>query len=239
MKFCVYGLFDPRNDELRYVGYTGNVSQRLQLHCRNSKLIINNHKNNWIKSLKKINLLPQLFIFEKYNDISDALNAEIDLIAYFRSIGCDLTNATHGGEEAFIYPRSEESRLKTSIASTGRKHTAETKARISNSLKGIKRNHSEEHKKKISESLTGRNGSPKSEETKEKLRLVNLGRQVNDSTKVKAVKNNKSYKLTKENIIEIKELYTNNFSKKKIAELFNISVSHVWRIVNNQTGKYL
>lgn len=240
MSFCVYGLIDPRTNELRYVGFTKNSKNRIAQHCRPSKLKANSYKNNWIKSIRANGLFPQIYILETYNSKEEALQAEIDLIAYYKWIGCQLTNVTKGGDEGADYFRSEKIRSNISKSSLGRKHTENTKKRISSSLTGIKRNHSEEHRKKISAALSGRKLPSMLQETKRKLSSLRKGQKAKEEDKLKSVKNNKNYKLTKENIINIKKLYqSKKYSQKEIAELFGISSSHASKIINNKSGKYL
>ncbi len=83
--FYIYGLIDPRNGELRYVGKTNNLSVRFKRHCYATSL--GTHKSSWIKSLKRLNLEPQLLVLEEYSQESASLSAEQELIAYYRSIG--------------------------------------------------------------------------------------------------------------------------------------------------------
>src|SRR6266404_1076008 len=116
MSYFVYGLIDPRNGELRYVGEAKNMKNRLAKHMTPSQLIGFNHKKNWIKLLKTEGLKPEMIMLEEHPTLKSALEAEIDLVAYFKAIGCDLTNGTEGGE--------------------GNIPTEETKRKISQTLKG-------------------------------------------------------------------------------------------------------
>lgn len=240
-KYYVYGLFDPRNSNLRYVGYTKNsIKERLAAHCKDSSLKINNHKNNWIKLLMLNNSIPEIFILETYDSKEEALQSEIDLIAYYKYIGCSLTNVTKGGEDG-THILTIDSKEKISKSSKGRKHTQKTKEKISKTLTGIKRIHSPEHRAKISKTLTGKpTGRKLTQETIDKLKLINTGKITTEENKIKQVSNNKSYKLNEEKRIKIREMYaTKNFSMKKIGIVFGISVSHVRRVIKNITGKYL
>lgn len=240
MIFYVYGLIDPRNNELKYIGFTNNIKERLNSHCRESRLKTNSHKNNWIKNLKNIGMKPQIYPIENYNIEEEALQAEIDLISYYKYIGCNLTNVTKGGDKGAVYERTDEVKQKISKSVTGRKHLEETKIKISKTLTGIKRNHSKEHREKISATLTGRKCKRPSEETIEKLRIANIGKKINEEIKNKAVNNNKSYKLNKNDILNIKELYnTGNYTQFELGKLYNVRASHISRIINNKSGKYL
>ena len=241
MTFYVYGLIDPRDLNLRYVGYTAStLKKRVGQHCQPSKLKTNSYKNNWIKSIKLTGLLPEIYMIEAHETKDEALLAETELIAYYKYIGCELTNVTDGGEEGAIYVRTDAVKDKISKSCKGRKHTEEAKIKISNSLAGIKRTHSDEHKVKLSIALKGRKAPEKSLETREKLRIARKGKITSEYIKVRAAQNNKSYKLTQDDIKNIKMLYASKqYKQKELGELFNISIAHVCRVVNNKTGKYL
>jgi hypothetical protein len=93
----VYGLYDPRTDELRYVGKThGKLNDRLSSHIFESR----EHKNKracWIKSLTKLNLRPVIKLIQETEDyLVDLL--EMHYIEYYKSIGCKLTNMQPGGD---------------------------------------------------------------------------------------------------------------------------------------------
>ena len=53
----IYILKDPTTNEIRYVGKTNNLKQRLNQHLY-SKKDTNRHKVNWIEKLKKQNKKP-------------------------------------------------------------------------------------------------------------------------------------------------------------------------------------
>ena len=162
------------------------------------------------------------------------------MFSYYKYIGSSLTNVTAGGEKGAIYERTPKIREKMSKSSFGRKHTEKTKEKISKTLTGIKRNHSKEHREKISKTLTGRKGKIVSFETRQKLSKAKLGQKHTEQNKISIVENNKSYKLNKNNLYEIQELYeSGNFTQAEIGKMFNIAASHVSRIIHNKTGKYL
>jgi hypothetical protein len=62
----IYILEDPRNSIPRYLGKSNNPINRLKAHigeALNGKKF--DHKNNWIRSLLKINLKPEIFILDE------------------------------------------------------------------------------------------------------------------------------------------------------------------------------
>jgi hypothetical protein len=124
----IYGLLDPRTEQLRYIGKTKNsLSKRLSQHIHDSKKRTT-HRGSWIKSLAVLDLLPLVVEFDAV--IGDGCAEEIAAIGIARSLGCRLTNATAGGEGATGH--SEEALEKMRAAHRNRPPASpETRARIS------------------------------------------------------------------------------------------------------------
>lgn len=229
----VYGLYDPRTDELRYVGQTiKSLEKRLSIHiyqCKNIK----NHKCNWIKSLLELNLSPVIKGIEVVNSASkDHLNRslidrEVIIISENTSTH-NLTNLTNGGEGCFGYKHTEEDKQKISKLLKGRKYSEETKKKIGEKSKG--RYHTELTKQKISNSLKGDKnsfyGKKHSEETRKKIS--------ENHHDVKA-ENNPSSKLTWGIINEVRDLYLNGVIRKDIVRSHNIPNSTLGSILQNRS----
>jgi hypothetical protein len=113
----IYGLCDPRNGELRYVGKTRNPRRRLSRHTTELK---NDYRSNWIRSLLSDGFKPEMFIIE---DVSDDKwdEAERFWISYFKYIGANLTNLSGGGRGVYGLSPSTETKLKLHEANKGRK----------------------------------------------------------------------------------------------------------------------
>lgn len=91
----IYGLADPRTQELRYVGFTTkSLETRLTQHIAAAKRPGKTYLKTWIKSVG----LPIIFEIETIPTNELWQEAEKFHIAYFRSIGCNLVNGTIGGE---------------------------------------------------------------------------------------------------------------------------------------------
>lgn len=96
-KFLIYGLIDPITNEIRYIGKSEKGMGRPREHFCPYQLKIKNKKNSWIKSLKKINLIPIIKIIE-ICESKDLLNdREVYWISFYKQIGNNLTNMTDGG----------------------------------------------------------------------------------------------------------------------------------------------
>lgn len=55
------------------------------------------HKGNWIRQLQRLDLKPEIVVFEEDLPTEALEESERFWISYFRFVGCDLTNATDGG----------------------------------------------------------------------------------------------------------------------------------------------
>lgn len=98
IKYTIYKLIDPTNNEVRYIGLTfNNLKQRLKSH-RNERS--KSHKCYWIDKLKSQGFDPIIeCVEENISSYELACEREIYFIDYFRSIGCELTNSATGGNK--------------------------------------------------------------------------------------------------------------------------------------------
>lgn len=108
----VYGLCDPRTNEIRYVGkVAGYLNSRLRGHIREARTTQRrNHRLNWVRSLLVLNLEPNIILLERCALASELPRVERSQIAHFRAHGDRLTNETDGGEG--IPNPSEDTRRK-------------------------------------------------------------------------------------------------------------------------------
>lgn len=140
----LYGLVDPRNDQVRYIGKSVDPPRRLNQHLREArKSESQDYKSRWIRTLLAINLLPVLTVLEVVT--SDEWQArERELIAEYRR-RFDLTNITAGGEGVDV-PRTREWIQKIADSKRGQPYPAESKLQVRQTLiarndSGCKRGH--------------------------------------------------------------------------------------------------
>jgi len=97
----VYGLVDPRDHTLRYVGKSTSGYKRPKQHfCRyytHGMPYKNWYVYRWIRKLQREDVKPEIIVLE-YCEADDLDFWEIWHIAYWKGLGCRLTNATAGGE---------------------------------------------------------------------------------------------------------------------------------------------
>jgi hypothetical protein len=124
-KFLIYGLVDPRDGQLRYVGKTeGSLRVRLNHHVHRAlRQRTNTYKGAWVRSVLRDGLRPDIVELEACPGHDDLVEAEQWHIAYWRSLGCRLTNLTAGGEGAVGYRHTQETRARISKAKLGVPHT--------------------------------------------------------------------------------------------------------------------
>jgi hypothetical protein len=97
-EYLVYGLFDPRNGELRYIGKSSSGIDRALRHANKSVLDKERtHKANWIRTLHALGLKYEAVALEHHSNHTELIEAEAFWIEYYRSIGCRLTNTRDGG----------------------------------------------------------------------------------------------------------------------------------------------
>lgn len=124
--FVIYGLIDPISKELRYVGYSSDYLARLKEHLLPSNLKSSTHKVAWIKSLLKDSKKPEIIILDVASSKIEAKEKEVELVEYYKYIGCDLTNGTPGGDGRYGFTTSIEVKEKIRKSMKGKN----TKPRI-------------------------------------------------------------------------------------------------------------
>ena len=126
----IYALVDPRTCLVRYVGQTVEPRRRVAEHIgRTGSARNRSHRDNWIRSLLKLNLKPHLEVLEQVPP-DQADQAERFYIALFRALGTDLLNVADGGDRELKSVRA--------LIPVGWKQSAEAKTRIATALRGRK-----------------------------------------------------------------------------------------------------
>lgn len=128
-------MSDPRNGQIRYVGKTVNMPNRLRQHIQWQK---NAHLSNWIEQLKKEGLVPVMEEIEKCESANEKewQDAEHFWIVTLRFYGFNLINLKGGG--IGIASMAEETKQKISKAMKGRKPSQKTLDCVSLSKRGKK-----------------------------------------------------------------------------------------------------
>lgn len=121
----IYGLIDPRDGQLRYVGKTvRSLKDRIREHKHDPT---RNHRTNWLKSVYSYGAAPEIVVLEVTTQ-DEGSAAEIWWIAYMKFIGCKLVNATLGGEG--VIPTTD-TRHKMSIAQKRRVRVSKNTKKVS------------------------------------------------------------------------------------------------------------
>jgi hypothetical protein len=94
-QFQIYGLYDPRNGNLRYIGRTTTTlacrlrNHRCEVTLKRSK---NNYKSKWFGYLRKKGFEPEIRTIEICNSFDEMLVREQEIIQEHLSKGAKLTN---------------------------------------------------------------------------------------------------------------------------------------------------
>jgi hypothetical protein len=189
----IYGLVDPRTQELRYVGKTTKgLKVRWLEHLRDHKREKVKarglgHRQKWCALLERLGLQPEIFEIETVD--GDGCEEEIHYIAYFKSIGCALTNKSAGGDGGNCGPLSPEHKKKLSEALKGRVVSASARSGIAAANRA--RVWSEESKAK---SRAAKVGGTHTAETKAKVSASKKGLRFSDEHKARISKSVKKAK---------------------------------------------
>ncbi len=85
-RFLIYGLIDPRDRCLRYVGKTHKRREiRLSEHIAKTREGQSSRVYNWIRGLLELDLEPEIFVLERVPGTDSWEEAERRLIAFWRS----------------------------------------------------------------------------------------------------------------------------------------------------------
>jgi len=154
----IYALVAKSNpSEIRYIGKTANATpaKRLSKHLYEAKTLDKQtYKCRWIR--KVLNERDEVVALTIESNLTNeqALEQEIFLIDYYRSLGYPLTNITGGGEGLLGHIHTQESKDKMSLAQTGKRMSQEAKEKISLAMMGNTRTlgykHTDESKAKMS-----------------------------------------------------------------------------------------
>ena len=94
----IYGLTDPSDGSVRYIGKSNDRIRRFKDH------LFNAFKGNapvyaWIRKLRKLGLQPGLVVLKELKPDEDWKSEERRLISEYRSRGEELLNVSSGGNE--------------------------------------------------------------------------------------------------------------------------------------------
>lgn len=90
----IYALCEPETGEIRYIGKSNDPNARLSGHIRDEEI---NRRTNWIKHLRARGKAPELSVLLEI-PLPEWGTWERAFIKFFRGAGCDLVNATDGGD---------------------------------------------------------------------------------------------------------------------------------------------
>lgn len=125
----IYGLIDPRDGHLRYVGRTKRrLPVRLNGHIQSARKAADRHVHSWIRGILLSGMKPEIILLEQ-SDADGWVEAEQFWIEYARSLGADLTNIAAGGLGALGFHHTMEQRQKWSRERRGENHYGFGKSR--------------------------------------------------------------------------------------------------------------
>lgn len=112
----IYGLVDPRNEAIRYIGKTDFPEHRLKQHLCDAKRKPSVKVYRWVHELATEKLKPSLKVLCKV-DSNKWKEAEVLFISHYKQF-CNLLNSTDGGEG--LLNASNETKSKISLSKKGK-----------------------------------------------------------------------------------------------------------------------
>lgn len=225
-KFIVYGLCDPETKELRYIGFTvDTLTKRLNRHMNSKE---KNHRTNWLNSIVRGGKKPEIFKIAE-TDLENYQEDEIFYIEYFKSIGCNLVNATKGGEGWLGMKHRDKAKDKDSLAHR-KLNDKEVRDIFEKYKEGFytQEELAEEYKVKRATILRIINRN-------NKYRYIKQNKYLQDAHIDKSNRPTGKKKLTKQDVLSIREKIGEGFSNKDLAKPYAIDPA---TISNIRCGKY-
>jgi hypothetical protein len=210
----IYGVFDPRDGRLVYIGKAIDFRRRVHAHTR--KLLNGTHENRRLNALfgyvRRIHDADLVFRVLLRADAERLPHIERSLIAAKRLRGVDLFNVAAGGEGG-AGPRSHETRRRISIALAGRPKPPRTA----------------EHRERLAAKKRGVRQSP---ETRARHSAT---------AKIAAMRGSQHYaaKLDDGKVREICRLLRAGVEQWRIGEQFNVARTTVMQIATGRTWKHV
>lgn len=147
--FYVYEHWRPDKDTCFWVGK--GRGRRAYSFKRSSRY------NRVIAKLARMGMRAEVRMVAEALSEQDALNIEMERIAFWRAAGPDLCNVTDGGDGVSGYRHTETVRAEMAARMTGRALSLEARAKLSATKTGRpQKKHTAEHNAKIGASQKGR-----------------------------------------------------------------------------------
>ena len=157
-KHIIYGLLDPIDNVLHYIGLTSDPKKRLNNHYNGNEGT--KEKLIWIRHLKKNGLKPIMEVIEEYETSEELPEAERYWYCFYKFFGAELFNDPYyiGSGSRKGRKTSEETKAKQSAAKKEKKFSEEHKANLSIAGKAAQKGRviSEAHRAKLSAANKGK-----------------------------------------------------------------------------------
>jgi hypothetical protein len=162
----VYGLVDPRTDEVRYIGKSEHGISRPRSHSRANALRIdgNSHKANWIRELQREGLEYRIVVLDMLpdGDATGLYELEHYWISRGRASGWPLTNLNDGGPGQSGHRKSEKTLAKLRDSMNSSLAVKEAQLNRRGKKQGPYPPRTAEHRERLRQSHLGKTLSPES-----------------------------------------------------------------------------
>lgn len=238
----IYGIFDPRDGDVRYIGKSiGKLEYRWRIHQKE----LRDGKHNNIRLLRLYNKLERLGLGNlcclpiAYYENDELPDAEVRWIARARRQGFDICNVSNGGG-LLGYKHTEETKRKISEIKMGRKKRwTSPEARELFIKRQRERIPSE---KQLAALARGRTDPDVVTRNREAVRAAGRQRKGRIQKETQG-ENNRNASLTDAEVLSIRADYSKLGKVRgacaKLAKKYCSSIGVIWCVVKGHTWKHL
>lgn len=184
---AIYGLYDPRDGTLRYIGRSVNPRTRLRDHVTLSDKN-GYYRARWLNKLRRLRLQPEMRILA-WVSVDHWCEAERHYIAHARAQGCRLTNGSNGGDGINGTTLSDEVRARMKATWQVLGQDPERRARLSTFARA--RGQDPEYRAKMSAAIRAAHQNPEyslKQSVAAKTRVLSAEQQAEIGAKISAAK---------------------------------------------------
>jgi len=234
-KIKLYILYDPTFVSKKfYIGYSNNPQHRLRNHINVKEE--NSFKDNWINKLAQRDIEPIPFIVASFPNEILAGEAEKQLITFCRATGIKLTNILDGGNKPPYKAGEDSTNAKLTWQETEEIRNKYFQKRVSKTKLAKEYNVSKGLIRKIVHYESWINKNTVVPENLEQLlqEREKYGR-ISSYENHSGINNGHS-KLDEIDVLKIRKLFaTGEYTKRQLAQIFNITPTNAGLIIKRKT----
>jgi hypothetical protein len=127
--YIIYGLTDPRDGQVRYIGKSASGLRRPRRHVQQAEAE-RTYKANWIRGLLAQGQQPGIVVLAEATHKKELGELERQAITAYRQRGAPLTNLTDGGDGCVGRVVEPQTRERIAAALRGRRRSEDLRQKL-------------------------------------------------------------------------------------------------------------